>query len=157
MHWVRPQIRNDGAPPGVSYRIQWKESADSWDTAADVSEQVYEPRPDEEWPGYTIRGLTPGVWYNVRVIAVNQVGDSEPSNVATGRTDPAPARAQQAESEPNNPATGAPGISGTPSVGGTLTADVSGIGDGDGLENATFTYQWLADDAEIANAGNEET
>ena len=152
IRWVRPQIRNDGAPPGVSYRTQWKESAGSWDTEDDVSEQVYEPRPGKEWLFYTIRGLTPGVRYNVRVIAVNTVGDSEPSNVVTGRTEPDPARAQQAEPGPNNPATGAPGISGTPSVGGTLTADVSGISDADGLENAAFTYQWLAGETEIANA-----
>ena len=152
IRWVRPQIRNDGAPPGVSYRIEWKESAGSWDTADDVSEQVYEPRPGEEWLGYTIRGLTPGVWYNVRVIAVNEAGDSEPSNVVSFTTQPDPDGGQQAEPKPNNPATGAPGISGTPSVGGTLTADVSGIGDADGLENAAFTYQWLAGDAEIAGA-----
>ena len=152
MHWVRPQIRNDGAPPGGSYRIEWKKSADSWDTAADVSEQVYEPPPGKEWPAYTIRGLTPGVWYNARVIAVNEAGDSEPSNVVSFTTQPDPDGGQQSESKPNNPATGAPGISGTPSVGGTLTADVSGIGDADGLENAAFTYQWLADDAEIAGA-----
>ena len=153
IRWVRPQIRNDGAPPGVSYRIQWKESADSWDTEANVSEQVYDPGPDNEWPAYTIRGLTPGVWYNVRVIAVNEVGDSPPSNVATGSTEPDPAApGRQAESGPNNPATGRPVVNRTPSVGGTLTADVSGISDGDGLENATFTHQWLADDVEIAGA-----
>ena len=153
MRWVRPQIRNDGAPPGVSYRIQWKESADSWDTEADVSEQVYDPGPDNEWPAYTIRELTPGVAYHVRVIAVNEVGDSPPSNVATGSTEPDPAApGQQAESGPNNPATGRPVVNRTPSVGVTLTADVSGISDGDGLENATFTHQWLADDVEIAGA-----
>ena len=152
--WVRPQTRNDGAPPGVSYRIEWKMNTGSWGTEDDVSEHVYEPRPGNEWLFYTIRGLTPGVWYNVRVIAVNTVGDSEPSNVATRRTetDPGQAQAQQAEPEPNNPATGRPVVNRTPFVGGTLTADVSGIGDGDGLENAAFTYQWLAGDAEIAGA-----
>ena len=154
IRWVRPQTRNDGAPPGVSYRIEWKESADSWDTEADVSEHVYDPGPDEEWLFYTIRGWTPGVWYNVRVIATNTVGDSEPSNVVTRRTEPDPgqAQAQHTESGPNNPATGRPVVNRTPSVGGTLTADVSGIGDADGLENAAFTYQWLADDVEIAGA-----
>ena len=34
----------------------------------------------------------------------------------------------------------------------TLTADTSGIADEDGLDNATFTYQWLADDANIDGA-----
>ena len=56
------------------------------------------------------------------------------------------------EARPNNPATGAPTISGTAQVGETVTADTSGIADADGLTNAAFTYQWLADDAEIAGA-----
>ena len=57
-----------------------------------------------------------------------------------------------AATQPNNPATGAPTISGTAQVGETLTADTSGIADADGLENVTFSYQWLADAAEIAGA-----
>ena len=52
----------------------------------------------------------------------------------------------------NSPATGAPTISGTARVGETLTASATGIADTDGLTNATFTYQWLADDADIAGA-----
>ena len=52
----------------------------------------------------------------------------------------------------NSPATGAPTISGTAQVGETLMADTSGVADADGLENATFTYQWLADDSEITGA-----
>ena len=31
-------------------------------------------------------------------------------------------------------------------MGETLTADTSGIADEDGLDNAAFTYRWLADD-----------
>ena len=41
---------------------------------------------------------------------------------------------------------------GTAQVGETLTAHVSGIADADGIANATFSYQWLADGAEIAGA-----
>ena len=52
----------------------------------------------------------------------------------------------------NSPATGAPTISGTAQVGETLTASTTGISDSDGLTNATFTYQWLADDAAISGA-----
>ena len=37
-------------------------------------------------------------------------------------------------------------------MGETLTAGATGIADGDGLDNATFAYQWLADDAEINGA-----
>ena len=56
--------------------------------------------------------------------------------------------------KPNTPATGAPSISGTAQVGETLTANTSGIVDADGLTNAAFTYQWLADDADISGATN---
>ena len=53
---------------------------------------------------------------------------------------------------------GLPEISGTAEVGETLTASVSAIEDADGLDNATFAYQWLAndgtDDSEIAGATN---
>ena len=52
----------------------------------------------------------------------------------------------------NTPATGIPTISGTAQVGETLTAETSGIEDADGLNNAVYTYQWLADDADIAGA-----
>ena len=53
---------------------------------------------------------------------------------------------------PNNAATGAPTISGTAQVGQTLTASTTGISDSDGLTNVTYSYQWLADDAEIDGA-----
>ena len=52
----------------------------------------------------------------------------------------------------NSVATGAPTISGTAQVGETLTANTSGISDTDGLANATFAYQWLADEADISGA-----
>ena len=54
--------------------------------------------------------------------------------------------------KPNSPATGLPVITGTAQVGEILTANTSGVADADGLENATFTYQWLADDASISGA-----
>ena len=52
----------------------------------------------------------------------------------------------------NSAATGAPTIDDTAQVGGTLTANTTGIADADGLVNASFTYQWLADDTEISGA-----
>ena len=54
--------------------------------------------------------------------------------------------------QPNTPATGAPTIGGTAQVGETLTASASGIADEDGLGNAGFKYQWLADDTDISGA-----
>ena len=64
-------------------------------------------------------------------------------------TIPAQSSQQQAA---NSPPTGLPTISGTPQVDETLTADKSGIADADGLENATFSYQWLADNVDISGA-----
>ena len=58
------------------------------------------------------------------------------------------------ESRPNSPATGAPSISGTVRVGETLTAETSAIDDADGMSGAVFTYQWLANGADIAGATN---
>ena len=52
----------------------------------------------------------------------------------------------------NTPATGAPGIDGSPVVGQTLTATTSDIGDDDGIVDAVFAYRWLADDAAIEGA-----
>ncbi len=56
--------------------------------------------------------------------------------------------------DPYSEATGAPAIIGTVRVGETLEADTSGIVDADGLDKATFTYQWSADDADIQDATN---
>ena len=51
---------------------------------------------------------------------------------------------------------GLPAIIGTAQVGETLTASAAAITDADGLDNATFAWQWLANggtaDAEIAGA-----
>ena len=52
----------------------------------------------------------------------------------------------------NSVATGAPTINGTTLVGETLTASTLGISDADGLANASYIYQWLADDADINGA-----
>ena len=54
--------------------------------------------------------------------------------------------------KPSSPATGQPAITGTAEVGETLTADTSGIADADGLDNVSFSYQWIADDSDIAGA-----
>ena len=83
--------------------------------------------------------------YTYRIKAINGAGTSERSRWFHINTLAAP--------EPdNNPATGAPTISGTAQVGETLRADTTGIADEDGLSNADFSYQWLADDADIAGA-----
>ena len=52
---------------------------------------------------------------------------------------------QRVEAE-NSPATGGPGIGGSPRVGKTLTATTQGIADENGLSGAAFTYQWVRHD-----------
>ena len=147
LRWVRPQVRNDGAPPGVKYKVQWKTAAGMWDTPA-VSKHVYVPPSGKEVLSWSIRGLTPGSAYDVRVIAVNEAGDSAPSNVLRVHTDepiPAPSQNQAA----NSPATGGPGIIGSLLAGETLTATTENIEDEDGLTGAVFAYQWLRSDTDI--------
>ena len=146
LRWVRPQVRNDGAPPGVKYKVQWKTAAGMWDTPA-VSEHVYVPPSGKEVLSWSIRGLTPGSAYDVRVIAVNEAGDSAPSNVLRVHTDePLPPSQNQAA---NSPATGGPGIIGSLLAGETLTATTENIEDEDGLTGAVFAYQWLRSDTDI--------
>ena len=61
---------------------------------------------------------------------------------------------EDADTPDNSPATGALTISGKVQVGETLTANTSGVADADGHANATFSYQWLADDSDISGATN---
>ena len=77
-----------------------------------------------------------------------RVSVAESDATGTG-CDTEPVAAAQAA---NTPATGTPAISGAAQVGETLTADTSGITDEDGLTNAVFAYQWLADGAELSGA-----
>ena len=60
----------------------------------------------------------------------------------------------EVEAKPNTAAAGEPTISGTPQVEQTLTADTSGISDANGLNNVSYQYQWLRDDADIAGQTN---
>ena len=146
LEWLTPQTRYDRVPPVDSYKIQWKQSSGSWDTAADVSETTQ--GPSRQRPvSHFLDGLTPGVEYNIRVIATDSVGDSEPSNEITYTK---PAVAQQSLS--NTPAEGETRIDGIPELGQTLSADTTAIADTDGLEEVVFQYQWLADDADIPRA-----
>ena len=239
----------DGGSPITGYKVQWKSGSEDYDGSAGSTRQAEITDPASRT--HTITGLTDGVEYAVRVIAVNDVGDGPPSDEATGTprettppelatatvdgptltltydedldensepssdafsvavggtgravdgvsvsgssviltlgsavasgatvtvtvsyavpTDAAAPRIQDEAGNPaasfsdqdvenntpppaNTPATGAPTISGTAQVGETLTVDTSGIDDEDGLANVSFSYQWLADDTEIAGA-----
>ena len=97
---------------------------------------------------YTLVAADAGKAIRVRVSFTDDAGNDEQlSSAATGAVVAAPP-----PPPPNTPATGVPTITGTARVGETLTADTTGISDGDGLDNAAFAYQWLADAAEINGA-----
>ena len=140
--WQAPSSNGGSAVTG--YKVQWKEAADSWDTAADVSEAA------ETGTTYTITDLTGGVEYAVRVIATNDVGDGPASTEAKGT--PAGGASEQVDEPENSAPTGLPGISGTPQVDQTLTADTSPIDDEDGLTNVSYSYQWIAGGTDIDGA-----
>ena len=240
LYWEAPV--DDGGSDITGYKVQWKRVGDSWDTPADVFEET------ATGTTHTITGLTDGVEYAVRVIAVNDIGDGPPSDEATGtprettppelstatvdgatmtltydedldeNSEPSPdafsvtaggtgravdgvsvsgssviltlgsavaaedtvtvsytvptdAAAPRIQDEagnpaasfsdelvtnntpkPNSPATGQPTIGGTAQVGETLTAETRDIEDDDGLANVSFSYQWLANGADIAGA-----
>ena len=94
---------------------------------------------------YTLADADEGKAITVQVSFTDDAGNDETlTSAATA--------AVSAPPTPNSPSTGAPTISGTVQVGETLTADTSGIEDEDGLDNADFTYQWLADDTDISGA-----
>ena len=97
---------------------------------------------DATGSSYTLANDDVGKTLKVRVTFSDDGGHEESlTSVAT-----------DAVAAANSPATGDPTITGTAQVGETLTANTSGIADADGLTNATFTYRWLADDADISGA-----
>ena len=94
---------------------------------------------------HTLADADEGKAITVQVTFTDDAGNDE--TLTSEATD-----AVSAATQPNNPSTGAPTISGTAQVGETLTADTSDIADEDGLDDAVFGYQWLADNAAIAGA-----
>ena len=233
--WTAPA--SDGGAAITGYRVQWKSGSEEYDATASSTRQAVVTGLT-----HTIAGLTDGVSYTVRIVAVNDAGDGAAAEVSAkprdrvapvlseasvdGTTltltygealdeDSAPgasafavtgAQAARtvdavavsgsaavltlasavgsgetvtvdytpptgAEAAPlkdaagnaaagftgeavsnetaapaNTAPTGLPAIAGTAQVGEVLTASASAIEDGDGLENVTFVWQWIAND-----------
>ena len=123
-------IADEDGLENVSYSYQWIRSDNGADT--DIS--------GETDSTYTLVLADLGKTIEVQVTFTDD--DDNAETLTSVATEPVSAAA-------NNPATGVPTISGTVQVGEALTADTSGITDEDGLTNVTFSYQWLADDADI--------
>ena len=117
----------------VSYSYQWIRNDGTND--ADIGGQTGST--------YTLTDEDVGKSIKVKVSFTDDAGNEE--TLTSAATAAAAAR-------PNTPATGLPTISGTAQAGKTLTANISGMADEDGLDNAEFSYQWLANDADIQNA-----
>ena len=112
---------------GATFTYQWIANDGSADTdIQDATDSTYTLVADGE--GKTVK---------VRVSFTDNAGNVE--TLTSTATNSVAAR-------PNSAATGAPTINGTVQVGETLTADTSGIGDADGLNNVSYSYQWVAND-----------
>ena len=117
----------------VSYSYQWVANDGTTDT--DIE--------GETDATYTLVADDVGKTIKVKVTVTDDAGNEATlTSVATDEV----GFAVQQQGASNTPATGQPTISGTAQVGETLSVDTSGIADADGLVNATYTYQWVAND-----------
>ena len=141
----------NGVPGAESYDVQLGRGGQWIDLPADGVEIAF------YGAGAIISGLDPEatLWFRVRAANGQGISDwsetlqmSSTSQFKLGR------KARPA----NEPATGAPVIHGTAQVGETLTADTTGIEDGNGLDRVQFQYQWTSNDGstdtDIAGATN---
>ena len=101
--------------------------------------------PGADGASYAVVEADEGERLKVRVAFADDAGNAE-------RRTSAATDAVKAAPRANAPAEGAPAISGTARVGGTLTASTSGVTDADGLDNAVFAHQWLRGGADISGA-----
>ena len=108
----------------VAYSYQWVRNDGSSDT--DIGNAT--------GGTYALVDADEGQAIKVKVSFTDDAGNEEIlTSVATGLV----------AARPNTPATGAPTISGTVQVGGTLTASTSSIADADGLTNVSYSYRWI--------------
>ena len=144
--WQAPA--SNGGSTVTSYKLQWKEAADSWDTAANVSEATVTGTT------HTITALAGGVEYAVRVMATNGAGDGAASTETAGT--PAGGVSEQNVESENSAPTGLPVITGTFQADAVLTADTAAIDDANGLTGVSYSYQWIlatdGTDADIEGA-----
>ena len=127
-------------PGAETYEVQYFDTSGWADLPGDGIEIAF------YGAGAVVSELNPSRSYTFRVRAVNSHGASDWSNFGwVPQTDRLPAWRDVPEPA-NVAATGLPTISGTVEAGETLTADVSGISDDNGLDRVRFHYQWVRSD-----------
>ena len=128
-------VNDEDGLTSVSYSYQWVANDGTTDTdIQDATDSTYTLTDDDAGKTITVR--------------VSFTDDADHEETLTSAATAAVA------AKPNSPATGTPTIDGTAQVGETLTSDVTGIADEDGLTNVSYTYQWIANDADIEGATN---
>ena len=152
---------------GATLTLTWDEALDEGSVPGTDAFAVTVAGAARGVTGVSVRGSTAAL----TLVAAVAAGET----VTVGYTVPAGAGASPIRDATGNPAAGfpaesvtnatragntaptcLPAIAGTAAVGETLTASSSGIADDDGLTNATFAWQWIANDgtadADIAGA-----
>ena len=117
-------IADDNGLSGATFVYQWVRSANGTDT--DVAGATSSTFP-----------LTQGELDHTVTVRVSFTDDAGYTETVTSAATAAVAR------QPNVSPSGLPTIRGVVAVGKTLTANTSGITDGNGLTGASFTYQWV--------------
>ena len=116
-------IADDDGLDSVAFSYQWQ--ADGADIAGATGST------------YALADADEGAAISVKVSFTDDRGNEETlTSAATGAVAP----------KANSPATGAPAITGTAQVGETLTVDTSDVANEDGLDKATFSYQWVVNE-----------
>ena len=131
-------IADENGLVGVRFEYQWASSSDG---------NTYEDISGATKVRYKLTAADVGRTIKVRVSFTDNGGNDETlTSAATTEI------AAWLNTEP----TGRPEITGNPKVGRTLNANTSQIDDFDGLDSATFSYQWISsdgsDDAELPGA-----
>ena len=132
------RITDENGLANATFNYQWMRG--DGDTFTDI--------PDATGETYLLMDADEGEQLKVKVTFTDDAGNEEtmfsaPSPVV----DPAPVTVE------NNPAQGTATLTGTARVGETLTIDVSGITDADGMENAYWNFHWLTDYDEDTSGG----
>ena len=120
-------ITDEDGLENVSYSYQWIVNDGTEDAdIEDATDSTYIPSVSDV--GKTIK------------VKVSFTDDADNDETLTS------AATEAVAAKPNSEPTGLPAITGTPQVGVTLTADTSAISDEDGLDDVSFSYQWIVND-----------